>query len=156
VNTCGEAISLRPLKAAEAIPARTPLTFRWSQEHADSSTPLQHEQTTAHKGESTSPLAIPALPTSPGLFPPRHWKLRRMRQELCPPAGMVMGGWGSRRSRGSREPPLSGRGSRRAELSASYHQPMGELVALAVLPHGFVIFFGVSGVPQEMRLPYNW
>lgn len=57
---------------------------------------------------------------------------------------------------GSCKTPVSGGGSRRAELSVSYHQPMGELVALAVLPHGFVIFFCVSGVPQEMRLLYNW
>lgn len=31
-------------------------------------------------------------------------------------------------------------GDLRAELSVLYHQLMGELVALAVLPHSFVIF----------------
>lgn len=54
---------------------------------------------------------------------------------------------------GSCKTPVSGEGSRRAVL---YHQLTGELVALAVLPHGFVIFLCVSGARQEMRLLYNW
>lgn len=106
------------------------------------STQLQRSQTTPHVGKHPSagcfcPSHQPEAFSTPALEAPRDAAgavHSGGRLGILQEHGELLGVSGSCKT------PVSGRGSRRAELSVSYHQPMGELVALAVLPHGFVIF----------------
>lgn len=147
-HACGEVISLCALAAAEAVPTVTPLIFRWSQVHAN---PFRAPPACANnppcEKASFRWLFVPFPParcffyTSPGSPAGCSWS-----------GAHSCGGQGSCRSC---KTPVSEGESCRAKLSVWCHQPMAELVVLAVLPHGFVIFFCVSGAPRETRF-YNW